>query len=178
LDDFGLLIQNIIAFIGGLGLTGIAVTIYEARVRRKERAVDRFCELVLTPVLFRCMSVTFDIINLYGVYGKIRKGESVSIYVDGVLVDVADYEDLRRRMDVLREEHAALSRKLDDTGVASLAPESMRNGLSEVNRALNEMRRRADAGEDLSGIVKQTRGQLRQVSVGIRKIVGTYGLVE
>jgi hypothetical protein len=93
LDDFGPLIQSIISFIGGFGLTGIVVTIYEARVRRMERAVDRFCELVLTPVLFRLLSVSWEIFTLYGEHDRVKKGESPTIYLDGALVTLGDIED-------------------------------------------------------------------------------------
>jgi hypothetical protein len=89
-----------------------------------------------------------------------------------------DDDDFSERMNVLREECGVLSRKLADTGVASLVPEEMRKKIVELSRVLNEMRRKAEAGEDLSGMVAESKRVFREISVGIRKIVGTYGLEE
>lgn len=182
MDDIGPLIQYIIpfiiAFIGGAGLTGIVVAIYEARVRRMEKAVDRFSELVLTPVLFRFLSVSWDIITLLEAYDRIRKKESLTIYIDGVLAKVRNLQDWHRQMEVLRKEHGVLSHKISDTGISALAPEKIERELKEIGPTLNEIKRKIGAEEDFSTIMKAGRDQLLQISVDIRKIVGTYGLGE
>jgi hypothetical protein len=79
-------------------------------------------------------------------------------------------------MDDLNEEIVVLTKKASNTGIITLAPKKIRTAISGLMDTLREIARKSMAEEDASALVIKGRSQLKQISVDIRKIVGTYEL--
>ncbi len=81
-------------------------------------------------------------------------------------------------MNDLQTELFIVNKKANDTGIVTLSPKKMRIQIRDFLLTMGAIQRKIVAEEDASAMVKKGKDQLRQISVDIRKIVGTYGLGE
>ncbi len=176
LDDFLSIIQSVSAFLAGSGLTGIAIFWYEKRERRREKAIDCFLERVLTQDFFSLESLLWDLCNLYGMHDTLKKGEIATFVLQGSVVTMKNEAEWHRTTNGLLLKCVADLKRLQDTGVITLAPKKIRLRITDIGLRLAEFKQQMTTGRDMSELAQKIEKQLRGLSRDIRNIVGTYRL--
>jgi hypothetical protein len=176
LDDFSAITQLILSLLAGSGLTSIIIFWYEKRERRREKAIDHFLERVLTKDFFSFQSLLWDFCNLYRVHDKIRKGESGLCILRGSFVNIKNETDWRSNVTGLLLEWPAAHRRLEDTGVVSLAPKKVKTRIANMGPRMRQFKKQIDSGQDVSQMAQELEKELKNLSRDISRIIGTYRL--
>jgi hypothetical protein len=176
LDEFLTIIQSVLAFLAGSGLTGLAIFWYEKRERRREKAIDRFLERVLTQDFFSFESLLWDLCNLYRMHDKLKKGEIATCVLEGAVVTMKDETDWNRTLTRFLLKCPRALKRLQDTGVMTLAPKKIRLRIADIGLRLTEFKKQMTTGQDISELAQKIENQLRGLSRDIRDIIGTYRL--
>jgi len=176
LDDYFTIIQLISAFLAGSGAASLFIVWYEQRERRREKAVDRFLDRVLTRDYFSFESFIWDLCNLYRAHDKLKEGGSTACILQGFLVPIRDETEWHRTMTGLLLKFPVVHKRLEDTGVISLAPKKIRNRVTDIALKMGQFGKRIEARQDVSELAKEVENQLKQLSEDVRGIIGTFDL--
>jgi hypothetical protein len=175
LDDFlsvlSVAVQLVISVSLALGAGALIVSVYEQRKRIKERAVDRFIELVLAKGLFDLLAADWDSCNIYEAYDKVKAGESKTVEIEGSLRRVENIEALTEELVKIWEKALSAHRRLVETGVFCLIPDSVRNEIGDSAETFKQIQDSVISGKVVSALAEQYREQLITINRKIRRIV-------
>jgi len=175
LDDFLSLLsvaaQLVLSVFVALGAGALIVSVYEQRKHVRERAVDRFIELVLAKGLFDLLAADWNSCNIYEAYDKVRAGESKTVDIEGSVRRVESIEALTEELVKIWEKSISANRRLVETGVLCLIPDSVRNEIADSAEIFKQIQDSMSSGKPVSALAERYRDQLITINRMIRRIV-------
>lgn len=162
-------VSVLVGFLGGSGLTGLIVALYQLREARMVQAIEFFREMVLTPELFRALRIYHDVLSLLCEYDKLQQGEEVWLEVNGLYQQVGDIKELDAMLETLGYELSAAIRKTKETGVWFLLPDTLRGDLNAIPSPPQVL---GATGEERRKLLQTYDNKLRAVRDRMRKALG------
>jgi hypothetical protein len=175
LDDFLSLLsiaaQLVLSIFVPLGVGALIVSVYEQRKRVKERAVDRFIDLVLAKGLFDLLAIEWDTCNMYEAYDRIKAGRSRFVWVGGSLQSFDSADALEEKLVEMWEKELEAHKRIEESGAFCLMPERVRNQIGDTAEIFQQIRDSMKSQETVSALAERYREQLKRINREIRQIV-------
>jgi hypothetical protein len=161
--------QLVLSVFVPLGVGALIVSVYEQRKRVKERAIDRFCEFVLTNEFFKYLTALQRDYDLFDAYLKVKGGERTLVYMNDspVMVDTPDVIS----QEIFRRNTHSLLNSLQEKGVIPMAPPRIRREVVESLEAEIRVSHKLRSGQDFSGDLRHFGLALARLQREIRAVL-------
>lgn len=163
--------QLLLSVFVALGAGALIVSVYEQRKRVRERAVDRFIELVLAKGLFDLLAADWDACNIYKAYDKIRADGSGTVDIKGSVRRIESTRALEEELVKTWERAISANRRLVGNGAFCLVPDTVRDEIADTAPTFLQIKDSITSGKPISTLAEQYEERLLTINRKIRQIV-------